>query len=86
MDTCNCHQCTWLRASQMERSFIPALERCTCHYTDERVEDPKCHRHSKTADSEFLNWVADRLVHVYHESENVDFVLKLRELAKSRGV
>ena len=33
-------------------------------------------------DSEFLNWVADRLVHVYHESDNVDFVLKLRRMAK----
>ncbi len=28
---------------------------------------------------EFLDWVADRLVHVYGESENVDFVLSLRE-------
>lgn len=32
---------------------------------------------------EFLNWLADRLVHLYGESDNVDFVLKLRELAKS---
>ena len=32
-------------------------------------------------DKEFLNWVADRLVHVYGESENVDFVLKLRQIA-----
>lgn len=23
----------------------PALDKCTCHYTDERVEDPKCPRH-----------------------------------------
>jgi hypothetical protein len=30
---------------------------------------------------EFLNWVADRLVHVYGESPNVDFVLKLRQIA-----
>jgi hypothetical protein len=29
----------------------------------------------------FLDWLADRLVHVYGESPNVDFVLKLRELA-----
>lgn len=28
---------------------------------------------------EFLDWIADRLVHVYGESENVDFVLSLRE-------
>lgn len=34
-------------------------------------------------DSEFLNWLADRLVHVYGESENVDFVLKVRRLAQA---
>jgi hypothetical protein len=33
------------------------------------------------ADKEFLNWLADRLVHKYGESENVDFVLHLRSLA-----
>ena len=27
---------------------------------------------------DFLDWVADRLVHVYGESPNVDFVLSLR--------
>jgi hypothetical protein len=29
----------------------------------------------------FLNWIADRLVHVYGESPDVDFVLRLREIA-----
>ena len=43
--------------------------------------DPKLR---KSKDSEFLNWLADRLVHVYGESPNVDFVLKLREIAKWR--
>ena len=33
-------------------------------------------------DDEFLNWIADRIVNVYGESEYVDFVLKLREIAK----
>lgn len=33
-------------------------------------------------DSEFLYWLADRLVKVYGESENVDFVLKTRHIAK----
>lgn len=32
-------------------------------------------------DLEFLNWIADRLVNVYGESPNVDFVHKLREIA-----
>lgn len=36
-------------------------------------------------DDDFLNWVADRLVHVYGESENVDFVLKLRQIAAHTG-
>ena len=33
-------------------------------------------------DCHFLQWVADRLVHVYKESENIDFVRHLRALAK----
>lgn len=32
-------------------------------------------------DAEFLRWMADRLVHVYGESPNVDFVQHLREIA-----
>lgn len=32
-----------------------------------------------TPGPEFLDWIADRLVHVYGESPNVDFVLSLRE-------
>jgi hypothetical protein len=31
-------------------------------------------------DRTFLNWLADRLVHVYGESPNTDFVLRLREM------
>lgn len=37
------------------------------------------------SDSEFLNWLADRLVNVYGESENVDFVQKLRKVAGFSG-
>ena len=33
--------------------------------------------------SEFLYWLAKRLVHVYGENENTDFVLKLKEVAKT---
>mgnify|MGYP001608782724 CR=1 FL=1 len=32
-------------------------------------------------DGEFLHWIADRLVHVYGESPNVDFVQRLRAIA-----
>ncbi len=35
----------------------------------------------KINNSIFLNWLADRLVCVYKESENVDFVIKLRSIA-----
>lgn len=35
------------------------------------------------SDADFLDRVADRLVHVYGESEHVDFVLKLRRMAES---
>lgn len=38
-----------------------------------------------TKDNEFLNWLADRLVHVYGESPNVDFVLKLKAIANNIG-
>ena len=30
----------------------------------------------------FLHWVADRLVHVHGENKNVDFVIKLRNMAR----
>lgn len=36
-----------------------------------------------TKDKEFLNWLADRLVNVYNESPNVDFVHKLKAIAKN---
>lgn len=32
-------------------------------------------------DKQFLNWVADRFVFVYGESQNVDYVRKLRAMA-----
>jgi hypothetical protein len=35
------------------------------------------------SNKEFLNWIADRLVHVYGESPNVDFVHKLRAIAEA---
>jgi hypothetical protein len=32
------------------------------------------------SEKSFLNWIADRLVNVYGESENVDFINRLREI------
>lgn len=34
-------------------------------------------------DKEFLNWIIDRLIHVYGESPYVDFIHKLRNIAKT---
>lgn len=33
-------------------------------------------------DTDFLRWVRDRLVHVYKESPNTDFVLRMEEVTK----
>ncbi len=41
--------------------------------------DPKKTPGPLTPDSTFFHWLAERLVHVYGESPNVDFVLSLRE-------
>lgn len=35
--------------------------------------------------SQFLLWLSDRLVYVYGESENTDFIFKLRELASEQS-
>jgi hypothetical protein len=38
-------------------------------------------------DNEFLNWMVGRLINVYNEDENTDFVLRLKAIAdKSIGV
>jgi len=39
-------------------------------------------RKESHGDSEFLDWLADRIVNVYGESFNIDFVCKLRAIAK----
>lgn len=36
-----------------------------------------------TKDKEFLNWLVDRLVNVYNENPNTDFVHKLRAIANN---
>ena len=40
-------------------------------------------------DADFLRWIAGRFVNVIGESENVDFVIKLRNMAdelEARGI
>lgn len=33
-------------------------------------------------DKEFLTWIRDRIVNVYGENPNVDFILRLNEIIK----
>jgi hypothetical protein len=35
------------------------------------------------SDKEFLEWIRDRIVHVYGESPNTDFVLRLGDIAQA---
>lgn len=42
---------------------------------------PSVAEQADRGDALFLGWLADRLVHVYSESENVDFVLATRRIA-----
>lgn len=47
---------------------------------------PACNRthgpfNEPLTDREFLTWLSERLVHVYDESPNVDFVHRLRRIA-----
>lgn len=38
--------------------------------------------HGQTMDmADMLDWVADRLVYVHHENENMDYIISLRERA-----
>jgi hypothetical protein len=34
-------------------------------------------------DKDFLKWLCDRLINVYDESPNVDFVIKLRNIIEN---
>ena len=34
-------------------------------------------------DKEHLQWIHDRIVNVYGESENVDFLIRMREIIKN---
>jgi hypothetical protein len=34
-------------------------------------------------DKEHLQWIHDRIVNVYEENENVDFLIKMREIIEN---
>jgi hypothetical protein len=44
------------------------------------AQEPSC---EAAADAHFLDWMADRLVEVYKEPENIDFVSETRRIAQS---
>jgi hypothetical protein len=48
---------------------------------DQLEKSVGCEVQGPTRTDEFLDFIADRLVNVYNESENVDYVLRLREMA-----
>jgi hypothetical protein len=35
------------------------------------------------SDKEYLQWIYERIVNVYGESENVDFLIKMREIIEN---
>jgi hypothetical protein len=35
------------------------------------------------SDKQFLNWLIERLIYVYNESPNVDFIHRLRKIAEN---
>ena len=37
----------------------------------------------KMTNKEHLQWIHDRIVNVYGESENVDFLIRMREIIKT---
>ena len=37
-----------------------------------------------TKDSEHLQWLHDRFIHVYGENKNVDFLIRMREIIESK--
>jgi len=39
--------------------------------------------HTDMTDSDFLKWLVERLIYVYKENTNTDFVIRLRDLAWS---
>jgi hypothetical protein len=43
-------------------------------------ETLKHQREMKQADKKHLQWIHDRIVSVYGENENVDFLIKMREI------
>ena len=47
-----------------------------CEYADAQEEETK----TKMSDSEHLQWIHDRIVNVYGENENVDFLIRFRTI------
>ena len=48
-----------------------------------KVMPPPSLTKENRGDRKHLQWIHDRLVNVYGESENVDFLIKMREIIKN---
>jgi hypothetical protein len=69
----------WGEMAQAKTNAAFIVRACNSHHA--LVECQTMGASLNTPD--FLDWVADRMVSVYRESPNVDFVLSLRDRAKS---
>ena len=68
-------------ADAIERFGLDLYKRGEVAGRGEALAVVEAARYGITPLPEFLEWVADRLVRVYGESEHVDFVTSLRERA-----
>ena len=79
----------------MDSALMKGLERGSISISQcveiENVEDAKKiiikllkPKKMSEEDRKHLQWIHDRLVYVYGESENVDFLIKMREIIKPK--
>ncbi len=50
------------------------------------VSNNACLKEIDMTDVEFLKWIEERLIHVYKESPNVDFIHRLRSIIDNMGL
>lgn len=48
---------------------------------NEKTKEIAAKRIQELLDAEFLHWIVDRLINVYGESPNIDFVHRVRSIA-----
>lgn len=48
---------------------------------NEKTKEIAAKRTQELLDAEFLRWIVDRLINIYGESPNIDFIHRLRSVA-----